>query len=233
MAEEAQAPEYHDNEEPEIIPVQITDVIDQTDTSIVCEVNLSGSPDILNEDKHITPAMDLNDKNEEEQKGENSNLIEKVPDVLDNHEKKCEDYKDGGCQITVDVDGDTVPLPSPEAISREDNNQDGDKAETPDILLYQESFHPSDTGTEDVLTETEEENTSIETDTEYDDQENGPQQPLSVSPSGRQLDPNEMAGGRPDISRNSYSKYDTVSYRKIRKGNTKQRIDEFESMVNL
>lgn len=33
-------------------------------------------------------------------------------------------------------------------------------------------------------------------------------------------------------SHRSYSKYNTVSYRKIRKGNTKQRIDEFESMMH-
>lgn len=45
-----------------------------------------------------------------------------------------------------------------------------------------------------------------------------------------------QSGGRqyPDKkpgSKNA-SKYSTVSYRKIRKGNTKQRVDEFESMVN-
>lgn len=158
--------------------------------------------------------------------------------MLDNHEKEFEDYKEEGCKTRIEIDGDTAPLPSPEDISKQDKDQDGDKSETPDILLYQPSHHPSETGTEEIFTETEEENTSIETDTEYgdgsyDEQENGPQQSLAVSPSGRHLEPNEMAGSRPDISRHSYSKYDTVSYRKIRRGNTKQRIDEFESMMNL
>ncbi|NXK29284.1 ERMIN protein, partial [Arenaria interpres] len=51
--------------------------------------------------------------------------------------------------------------------------------------------------------------------------------------------PAEKAGEQPgpgkknDISRHSYSRYNTISYRRIRKGNTKQRIDEFESMMHL
>ncbi|XP_048342972.1 ermin [Sphaerodactylus townsendi] len=46
--------------------------------------------------------------------------------------------------------------------------------------------------------------------------------------------PNEQPGlmKKSDISRHSYSRYNTISYRKIRKGNTKQRIDEFESMMH-
>ncbi|XP_069838831.1 ermin [Dendropsophus ebraccatus] len=241
--EEAQVPECNGNEKPEIISV--TDVIDENGSSIKCDTSqcdsvlVTGSPDILLEDKTITPALDVKDKNEEEQK--NITIVETIPDVLDNHKKELEDSTEEGSQTKLETDGDATPPPSPEDISKQDEDQDGDKTETPDILLYQHSHHPSETGTEDNLTETEEENTSIETDTEYpdygdgsyDEQENGSQQPLAVSPSGRPLDPNEIAGSRPDISRHSYSRYDTVSYRKIRKGNTKQRIDEFESMMNL
>ncbi|XP_069879013.1 ermin [Dipodomys merriami] len=58
--------------------------------------------------------------------------------------------------------------------------------------------------------------------------------PLS-SPSSQPATPDEqpMLGKKGDISRNAYSRYNTISYRKIRKGNTKQRIDEFESMMHL
>ncbi|XP_005393468.1 PREDICTED: ermin [Chinchilla lanigera] len=58
--------------------------------------------------------------------------------------------------------------------------------------------------------------------------------PLS-SPSSQPVTPDEppTLGKKGDISRNAYSRYNTISYRKIRKGNTKQRIDEFESMMHL
>ncbi|XP_001491242.2 ermin [Equus przewalskii] len=58
--------------------------------------------------------------------------------------------------------------------------------------------------------------------------------PLS-SPSSQPVTPDEQPpfGKKNDISRSAYSRYNTISYRKIRKGNTKQRIDEFESMMHL
>ncbi|XP_023073181.2 ermin [Piliocolobus tephrosceles] len=58
--------------------------------------------------------------------------------------------------------------------------------------------------------------------------------PLS-SASSQAVTPDEqpILGKKSDISRNAYSRYNTISYRKIRKGNTKQRIDEFESMMHL
>ncbi|KAM4897895.1 ermin [Sylvia borin] len=67
--------------------------------------------------------------------------------------------------------------------------------------------------------------------------ESGQQPPAPASPTGSS--PLEKAGQQPglgkknDISRHSYSRYNTISYRRIRKGNTKQRIDEFESMMHL
>ncbi|XP_057884219.1 ermin [Melospiza georgiana] len=68
-----------------------------------------------------------------------------------------------------------------------------------------------------------------------------PQRDKPPSPPGSpgRNSPLEKAGEPPalgkknDISRHSYSRYNTISYRRIRKGNTKQRIDEFESMMHL
>lgn len=55
------------------------------------------------------------------------------------------------------------------------------------------------------------------------------------SSSSQPVTPDEQPafGKKGDISRSTYSRYNTISYRKIRKGNTKQRIDEFESMMHL
>ncbi|XP_003224650.1 ermin isoform X1 [Anolis carolinensis] len=58
--------------------------------------------------------------------------------------------------------------------------------------------------------------------------------PIHPSCNAQTEKPDELTGTlrKNDISRHSYSRYNTISYRKIRKGNTKQRIDEFESMMH-
>ncbi|XP_007424513.1 ermin [Python bivittatus] len=67
-------------------------------------------------------------------------------------------------------------------------------------------------------------------------QESNNSQCLPTSPSctsqTEKYDEQPDALKKNDISRHSYSRYNTISYRKIRKGNTKQRIDEFESMMH-
>ncbi|XP_053115829.1 ermin isoform X4 [Hemicordylus capensis] len=67
-------------------------------------------------------------------------------------------------------------------------------------------------------------------------EENGSKEFLPMSPSCNspieKCDEQTSSVKKNDISRHSYSRYNTISYRKIRKGNTKQRIDEFESMMH-
>ncbi|KAK0687886.1 ERMIN protein, partial [Pygoscelis papua] len=101
----------------------------------------------------------------------------------------------------------------------------------------------------------EEEEEEEEEDTEEDDvqvieikKENSEASCLKQQGSGKEASPPaspgcnsqvEKPGEQPslgkknDVSRHSYSRYNTISYRRIRKGNTKQRIDEFESMMHL
>ncbi|NWS29538.1 ERMIN protein, partial [Polioptila caerulea] len=123
----------------------------------------------------------------------------------------------------------------------------GTAAETPPG-----SGHPRGNAAEEAAAEEEEE---AEEDTEEDEvqvieikkgngeaprpqQRDGGKQPSPPASPGCNS-PLEKAGEQPslgkknDISRHSYSRYNTISYRRIRKGNTKQRIDEFESMMHL
>ncbi|NXL16157.1 ERMIN protein, partial [Setophaga kirtlandii] len=65
-----------------------------------------------------------------------------------------------------------------------------------------------------------------------DKQPSPPGSPGCNSPLEKAGEPPSL-GKKNDISRHSYSRYNTISYRRIRKGNTKQRIDEFESMMHL
>ncbi|XP_036243206.1 ermin [Molothrus ater] len=65
-----------------------------------------------------------------------------------------------------------------------------------------------------------------------DKQPSAPGSPGCNSPLEKAGEPPSL-GKKNDISRHSYSRYNTISYRRIRKGNTKQRIDEFESMMHL
>ncbi|KAI1237413.1 hypothetical protein IHE44_0014681 [Lamprotornis superbus] len=65
-----------------------------------------------------------------------------------------------------------------------------------------------------------------------DKQASSPGSPERNSPLGKAGELPGL-GKKNDISRHSYSRYNTISYRRIRKGNTKQRIDEFESMMHL
>ncbi|MBN3323969.1 ERMIN protein, partial [Atractosteus spatula] len=90
------------------------------------------------------------------------------------------------------------------------------------------SEEPDSSENEELLNEIQDEN-GVESGDETQ-QKNGLQSPVaSVQASGEI----PSSGKKPDINRHSYSKYNTVSYRKIRKGNTKQRIDEFESMMHI
>ncbi|KAM5153006.1 ermin [Mantella aurantiaca] len=250
MAEEIQIHECNGDRHTEV--PQITNIIDQMDTVMVCEKR-EVDPGIPSDNKEQS-GICLEDKNdfleinkentEEEHQAKQDIAAEQESGLLTSRNAFSGEHSNGeDIQTTLEVEGDNVPAhktPGKEEINEQEKDQEESKAEAQDIYMYEQIKPLSETREEDIQTETEEENTSIETDNDNgqgscDEQENGPGPIFPVSPSGGHFESNseqEVPGNRPDISRNSYSRYDTVSYRKIRRGNTKQRIDEFESMMN-
>lgn len=250
MADEIQISECNGDTHPEI--PQITNIIDQMDTFALCEMreinpvvpseNKAGSGICLEDN---IDSLEIKENAEEENQAEQHAVPEQDSGMLTSHNTHSEEHNNGeDCQTTLEVEGDHVPAddsPGQEEINKTEADQEESKAEAQDLFMYEPAKTLSETGEDEMLTETEEENTSIETDNDNehgscdDEQENSPGPTFSVSPSGSHFESfsdQQIPGNRPDISKNSYSRYDTVSYRKIRRGNTKQRIDEFESMMN-
>ncbi|KAM9305672.1 ermin [Gastrophryne carolinensis] len=236
MAEETQIAACNGDTEPEAL--QITQIIDQMDTSLVCKtceekplvtsVNKEVSADNV-DTSHLENNKEKPEEDLEEHPKEHESIHQQDSEILTSH------IADSCSFEEHDSEGDMrgrIEAKAGNVLSDDSPHQEElpeQEPESEDTSLSKDRKHTTDTR-EETLTETEEENTSIETDNDNgqgscDEHENG-SKPFQADPE------QPVSGNWPDISRHSYSRYDTVSYRKIRKGNTKQRIDEFESMMN-
>ncbi|XP_066477657.1 ermin [Tiliqua scincoides] len=124
------------------------------------------------------------------------------------------------CTDEVDEDQEGVQLDEPEEQLKEET----------DLDAHENSTEAGPDGAEEGMLK-ESHGMSHKKGLENKSKESLPTSPTSNFQSERC---NEQPGTmkKNDISRHSYSRYNTISYRKIRKGNTKQRIDEFESMMH-
>lgn len=121
----------------------------------------------------------------------------------------------------VEEDQEEVQLPAPEEQTKEERDFD----------VHENSRAAGSDGTEEGMQQKESHAATHKKGLENKSKESLPTSPTSNSESEKC---SELPGTakKNDISRHSYSRYNTISYRKIRKGNTKQRIDEFESMMH-
>ncbi|KAJ8416968.1 hypothetical protein AAFF_G00328460 [Aldrovandia affinis] len=115
-----------------------------------------------------------------------------------------------------------LAIPGSEKDRAQVNREEEAPVEGPNEELLSESHDELEEEEEDAADRVQQEITCMSS------QGSGGASQMSSSQSSR-----EMPSQKSSISCHSYSKYNTVSYRKIRKGNTKQRIDEFESMMHL
>ncbi|KAM4698559.1 ermin [Rhinophrynus dorsalis] len=257
MADEAHIPECNGDKTSEISQVQITDIIDKMATSagaILCEEIGCDSDGTLTKERedncknyigdhiqHETSVLDTEEEKTEQAK-EGIVMHDKGSDVQICQETETQSLEENEKKLGSDV-ANNNPCEFHEKECEEHKVQEESITNTDDLLPNKHSENMTEQVEEEApMTETEIEMASVGSDKENgnellsDEQENGSKYSFSVSPCDSHPESTEgppFPVNRPDISRHSYSRYDTVSYRKIRKGNTKQRIDEFESMMNL
>ncbi|XP_069081253.1 ermin isoform X2 [Pleurodeles waltl] len=192
---------------PENVPEQVVDVIDGLSKP-------AGVVPVGQEEKCVLP-----EENQETETGPQK-ISEKECEVATKEEPQLEKHLE-------EIDHSINVLKERE-LQEPENNNVIHPAKTEEEREVDEASEDTPT----VGSENGNEEESCFYDQESDAEETPPNSPtsgsLSGSPKGQPI-----LGLKPEISKHNYSKYDTVSYRKIRKGNTKQRIDEFESMMTL
>ncbi|XP_066543562.1 dentin sialophosphoprotein isoform X2 [Amia ocellicauda] len=142
-------------------------------------------------------------------------------------------------QVEAPVPGEEkAVMPAAPAPMIKECQVNGENAGEPQLPIHDtgvkgEKLEETDTALEELQNESQDEND--ETSWDGTQQEYGSQDSQSMSPvpSSQSSGDISSVGKKPDINKHNYSKYNTVSYRKIRKGNTKQKIDEFESMMHV
>ncbi|NXE81414.1 ERMIN protein, partial [Cochlearius cochlearius] len=241
-------PECNGSVPPEQGPLQLIGVIDETAKSVGTApyVNAEMSPE-------AAPAKENQEENRK-------SLAEDTARGGCGGEKQCEG-KVQGCLSLSAWDAKLSP-PQPRSLCVAAGLGSGERELGPAASPGGEAVETlaaSPGGTQNAAEEEEEEEEEAEEEEEEEDteedevqvieiKENSEASRLKQQDSGKEASPPsspgcdsqaEKPGEQPslgkknDISRHSYSRYNTISYRRIRKGNTKQRIDEFESMMHL
>uniref|UniRef100_A0A8C4V4K0 Ermin n=1 Tax=Falco tinnunculus TaxID=100819 RepID=A0A8C4V4K0_FALTI len=255
-------PECNGSVPPEKGPLQVIGVIDEIAKSVgmVPYVNAEMSPDALpvketQEENRNSVAEDIvrgdfdGEKQSKEKQEENDGTLQQGSADI-------QDMGTDGQESEEGPGSEGLPAGSGGTELGTAASPGGEVAETPAASTDRgNAAEEEDEEEEDEEEEEEEEKVVEEEDTEEDEvqvieikKENSEASCLKQQDSSKEASPLtspgcnsqvEKPGEQPslgkknDISRHSYSRYNTISYRRIRKGNTKQRIDEFESMMHL
>ncbi|KAG6940016.1 ermin [Chelydra serpentina] len=208
------------------------------------------------EDNTICAALDGEKQCEEKQEENNATLEEGSADIPSENTRTDEEKsREGPCEEIIPVSTKECEITRQEERSTEQPQEEtathaNEAKEFQTAGAQEEAWMLEPTEQIKAVTQLEERENVEEEEVQLMEskKENGGESPLKKQENDREHcpptspsfnfqaeKPEEQPGSgkKNDISRHSYSRYNTISYRKIRKGNTKQRIDEFESMMHL